>query len=88
MNCVLLFQKWVRIVSISTNQNSERMIVKDLNGCLIEVSNLDEAIKITKQYTEYQHEDKSFSDFDKRQKAYWKDMHEKLTAIKDEQTTL
>ncbi|MEL1240403.1 hypothetical protein [Flavobacterium flavipallidum] len=64
------------------------MIVKDLNGCLIEVSNLDEAIEITKQYIEYQHEDKSFSEFDKRQKAYWKDMHEKLTAIKEEQTTL
>lgn len=64
------------------------MIVKDLNGCLIEVSNLDEAIEITKQYTEYQHEDKSFSDFDKRQKAYWKDMHEKLTAFKRELTTL
>ncbi|WP_026713766.1 hypothetical protein [Flavobacterium daejeonense] len=64
------------------------MKVTDLNGCLIEVSNLDEAIEITKQYTEYQHEDKSFSDFDKIQKAYWKDMHEKLTAIKRELTTL
>ncbi|MGM8363631.1 hypothetical protein ACSV4D_17085 [Flavobacterium sp. ARAG 55.4] len=64
------------------------MIVRDLNGCLIEVSNLDEAIEITKQYTEYQHEDESFTDFDRKQKAYWKDMHEKLTAIKEEQTSL
>ncbi|MEN9907989.1 MAG: hypothetical protein RLZZ540_1138 [Bacteroidota bacterium] len=88
MNCVPLFQKWVQIVSISTNQNSELMKVTDLNGCLIEVSNLDEAIEITKQYTEYQHEDESFSDFDRRQKAYWKDMHEKLTAIKGDLTTL
>ena len=88
MNCVPLFQKWVQIVSISTNQNSELMKVTDLNGCLIEISNLDEAIKITKQYTEYQHEGESFSDFDRRQKAYWKDMHEKLTAIKGELTTL
>lgn len=64
------------------------MKVTDLNGYLIEVSNLDEAIEITKQYTEYEHEDGSFSDFDKIQKAYWKDMHEKLTAIKRELTTL
>lgn len=64
------------------------MKVADLNGCLIEISNLDEAIKITKQYKEYQHEDKTYSDFDIRQKAYWEDMYEKLIAIKEQLTTL
>ena len=58
------------------------MKVTDLNGCEIEISNLREAIKIAKRNTGYSHEDKSFSEFDKRQKAYWTDIHEKLTAIK------
>ena len=64
------------------------MKVPDLNGCLIEVGNLDEAIEITKQYSKYQHEDEIFSEFDRRQQAYWKDMHNKLTAIKEQSTTL
>ncbi|MDV3709407.1 hypothetical protein CMT55_08750 [Elizabethkingia anophelis] len=58
------------------------MKVTDLNGCEIEITDLKEAIKIAKRNTGYSHEDKSFSDFDKRQKAYWVDIHEKLTAIK------
>lgn len=45
------------------------MKITDLNGCLIEVTNLREAIEIARQYKEYRHEDKSFSEFDKRQKA-------------------
>lgn len=44
------------------------MKVPDLNGCPIEVTNLDEAIQITAEYKEYRHEDKNFSEFDKRQK--------------------
>lgn len=59
------------------------MEVIDLNGCTIEVSNLDEAIKITAEYKDYQQEGNDFSDFNERQKAYWMDMYEKLTAIKN-----
>ncbi len=59
------------------------MKVTDLNGCTIEVTNLDEAIAITAQYKEYSHEDKNYSELDKRQKAYWTDMYKKLTAIKE-----
>ncbi|MNE10041.1 hypothetical protein D3C80_1027380 [compost metagenome] len=58
------------------------MKVTDLNGCEIEVTNLKEAIRIAKRNTGYSHEDKSFSDFNKRQNAYWTDIYEKLTAIK------
>ena len=58
------------------------MKVTDLNGCEIEITNLKEAIKIAKRNTGYSHEDKSFSDFDKRQNAYWMDIYEKLKAIK------
>ncbi|WP_281336228.1 hypothetical protein [Flavobacterium eburneipallidum] len=58
------------------------MKVSDLNGCLIEVTDLDEAIKVTTEYKEYEHEDKNDSDFDRRQKAYWTDMHQKLMELK------
>lgn len=64
------------------------MKVTDLNGCSIEVTDLDEAIKMTAQYKEYEHENKCFSEFDKRQNAYWKDMYEKLIALKKQVSTL
>ena len=50
------------------------MQVTDLNGCPIEVIDLEKAIKLTRQYKEYRHKDKSYIEFDKRQKAYWTDM--------------
>ncbi|MFC5683179.1 hypothetical protein ACYE2N_04520 [Flavobacterium sp. MAHUQ-51] len=59
------------------------MEVIDLNGYAIEVTDLDEAIKITAEYKDYQQEGNDFSDFNERQKAYWMDMHEKLTVIKN-----
>lgn len=55
----------------------------DLNGYPIEVTDLNEAIRIAARYKEYRHKDKSFSDFDERQKAYWTDMYEKLVALKE-----
>ena len=65
-----------------------KMHVTDLNGCPIEITDLDEAIQITEENKEYRHEDKSFSEFDKRQNAYWTDMYEKLKAIKKQVTTI
>lgn len=63
------------------------MKITDLNGFQIEVTDLDRAIAITADYKEYRHTDESFSDFDARQKTYWTDMYEKLTAIKKKGTT-
>lgn len=57
------------------------MQITDLNGYPIEVTDINEAIRITAQYKEYRHESKSFSEFDKRQKAYWLDMYEKLMGL-------
>lgn len=62
------------------------MKVTDLNGCPIEVTDLDEAIRITAEYKEYEHISERFSEFDKRQKAYWADLYGKLTAIKEQLT--
>ncbi|HTO16529.1 MAG TPA: hypothetical protein VLZ83_12210 [Edaphocola sp.] len=63
------------------------MKITDLNGCRIEVTDLNEAIRMTKRYTQYRHEDRSYTDFDKRQNAYWADMHGKLTALKEQLKT-
>lgn len=63
------------------------MKVNDLNGYPIEITDLKEAIKIASRYKEYRHQDKKFSEFDKRQNAYWTDIYEKLTAIKEQLTT-
>ncbi|NMR34216.1 hypothetical protein HIO71_08330 [Chryseobacterium aquaticum] len=63
------------------------MKVKDLNGCEITVTNLDEAIRITAEYKEYEHINDRFSDLDKRlMNRYWTDMHEKLKKIKSKQS--
>lgn len=63
------------------------MKITDINGCQIEITDLKEAIKITRRYKEYNHEDSNFSEFDKRQKTYWSDMYEKLRAIKTQLIT-
>ena len=60
------------------------MKIIDLHGYPIEITDLNEAIRVTKQYSQYKHEDKTYTDFDRCKKAYWTDMHEKLTAIKEQ----
>ena len=62
------------------------MHITDLNGNQIEVTDLDKAIKIAKEYKGYHHACKGFGALDKRQKAYWTDIYEKLTAIKEQKT--
>ncbi|ATL48933.1 hypothetical protein COR50_18145 [Chitinophaga caeni] len=62
------------------------MHITDLNGCRIEVTHLKEALAMAKRYKEYRHEDSSFSEFDKRQKAYWTDMYEKLVTLKSQKS--
>lgn len=54
------------------------MEIPDLNGNRIEATDLEMAIKLAGQYKCFEHEDKSYSSFDNRQKAYWKDIYEKL----------
>lgn len=61
------------------------MKITDLNGCQIKVTNLDEAIRITAEYKEYEHINDGFSDLDKRVNSYWTDMHEKLIKLKSKQ---
>jgi hypothetical protein len=55
--------------------------VMDLSDYPIEITDLNEAIRITSQYMEYKHVRKCFSDFDKKRKAYWRDMYVKLMRL-------
>ena len=61
------------------------MKITDLNGCEIKVTNLDEAIRITAEYKEYEHINDGFSELDKRLNRYWTDMYEKLSKLKSKQ---
>ncbi|PWN64118.1 hypothetical protein [Chryseobacterium viscerum] len=59
----------------------------DINGHTIVVTNLDEAIEMAEEYKDYRHEDKRFTDFDKRMNLYWTDFYEKLRQLKSKQTS-
>lgn len=61
------------------------MKIKDLHGKSIEVTDLDKAIQQAGNFKEYAHQDKSFEEFDKKQKAYWTDIYNKLLLLKSEQ---
>ena len=61
------------------------MKVTDLNGCEINVTNLDEAIRITAEYKQYEHINDGFSELDKRLNNYWTDMYKKLIKLKSKQ---
>ena len=60
------------------------MKIKDLNGCTIEIINLNEAIQIIRRYKQYEHENKGFSELDTKLNRYWTDMYEKLLKIKSQ----
>lgn len=57
------------------------MKIVDLNGCTIEVTDLEKAIAMCEEFSHYKHEDGNYTDFEKRRKAYWVDMHSKLSAM-------
>ena len=57
------------------------MKIIDINGGAIEVTNLNEAIQITRRYKQYEHENKGFSELNKKLNRYWTDIYEKLLKI-------
>ena len=60
------------------------MKIIDINGCTIEIDDLNKAIQITKQYKQYEHENNGFSELDKKLNLYWTDIYEKLLKIKSQ----
>ena len=60
------------------------MKIIDINGCTIEIADLNKAIQITKRYKQYEHENNGFSELDKKLNRYWTDIYEKLIKIKSQ----
>ena len=58
------------------------MNIQDLHGKNIEVTDLAKAIQQAENLKDYEHEDKSFADFDARLKTYWTDVYNKLLLLK------
>ena len=61
--------------------------IVDLNGCSIEIEDLDKAISIADDYKDYRHVNAGFEKFDKERNAYWTDIYEKLKSIKKLQSS-
>ena len=57
-----------------------KLYITDLEGCRIEVTDLDKAIKQTDFFKDCHHIPPVESD--KERQAYWGDMYEKLTVLK------
>jgi len=57
------------------------MKIRDLNGVTIQVGDLEEAIKITDEYRQYEHLDGAFSELDRKLNRYWTDLHDKLLKL-------
>ena len=55
-----------------------------INGCTVEINNLNDAIQITRRYKQYEHENKGFSELDRKLNQYWTDLYEKLLKIKSQ----
>ena len=60
------------------------MKIIDINGCTVEINNLNDAIQITRRYEQYEHENKGFSKLDKELNRYWTDLYGKLLKIKSQ----
>ena len=64
------------------------MHITDLNGCKIEVTDLDKAIEVTTRYRQYEHLNDGFSKQDKQLNRYWTDMNEKLKKLQQKQNEI
>lgn len=61
------------------------MIIVDMNGERIDVTNLDEAIKQAAMFSSLKHDDKTFENTDKSLNNYWQDVLHKLKALRNNQ---
>ena len=59
------------------------MKIKDIEGKIITVENLQLALLQADDYRHYRHTDPGFADFDNKQQAYWEDIYEKLLALNE-----
>lgn len=61
------------------------MKIIDLNGCPIEITDLNEAILIAEDRKDYRHVNNGYEKFDNERNTYWTDVYEKLVKIREQQ---
>ena len=59
------------------------MKIKDLNGCDVEVENLQLAIMQADDYSHYEHFDPKYKEADAERKIYWQDIYQKLVQLRE-----
>jgi hypothetical protein len=57
------------------------MKITDLNGCDLEIEDLQLAIMQADDYRHYEHLDPKYKEADAQQKAYWEDVYQKLLQL-------
>lgn len=57
------------------------MHIYDLDRKPIEVTDLPQAIQITSEYKDWQHDDPAFANLDQLLQTYWSDIHSKLLQL-------
>jgi len=60
------------------------MKIKDTDGKIITVENLQLALMQADDYRHYRHTDPGFAVFDDKQQAYWEDIYQKLLALQQQ----
>lgn len=67
-----------------------KQYIKDIEGCLIEVTDLKEAIFQVAMYIRYSYEHPADEDqaFYLKRRKYWKDIYTKLNLLKDKNERL
>ena len=59
----------------------------DLEGKIIEVTDIDKAIEQAKMFKSFTHEGADYKKLDKKLRRYWRDIYYKLMALKKEEKT-
>lgn len=58
--------------------------VTDREGNILTITDLGAAIEQADLFRDFRHEDRKFTAFDKKQKAYWQHLYEALNRIKSQ----
>lgn len=61
------------------------MQITDIYGAVIEVTDLDAAIKQAAAFKGYRHKDRQFIQYDLERAKYWTDIWQQLTDIKNKE---
>ncbi|OJV54335.1 MAG: hypothetical protein BGO31_12710 [Bacteroidetes bacterium 43-16] len=60
------------------------MTVIDMNGCSLQVTDLEQAIAQMHEFKDLQHDDPVISEQDRFRQVYYRDLYEKLLQLKEQ----